>query len=85
MHRKITQQLSKINQNCGNPQGVQKHPSTRLLKCIIADAAYNKTNKYQLDFIQAFIQSEVTKKMIIILDKEYERFCQKLAKHFENL
>ena len=36
--------------------------STRLLKCIIADAAYNKTYKYQLDFIQAFIQSEATKK-----------------------
>lgn len=29
--------------------------STRLLKCIIVDAAYNKTHIYQLDFIQAFI------------------------------
>ena len=56
--------------------------STRLLKCIIADVAYNKTHIYQLDFIQAFIQSEATKRMFIILDKEYEHFCPKLAKHF---
>ena len=56
--------------------------STRLLKCIIVDAAYNKTHIYQLDFIQAFIQSEATKRMFIILDKEYENFCPKLAKYF---
>ena len=29
--------------------------STRLLKCLIADAAQNKLTIYQLDFIQAFI------------------------------
>ena len=57
-------------------------PATRLLKCIIADAAYNKTHIYQLEFIQAFIQSEATKWMLIILDREYEHFCPKLAKHF---
>ena len=57
--------------------------STRLLQCIIADAAYKKTHiLYQLDFIQAFNQSEATKRMFIILDREYEHFCPKLAKHF---
>ena len=56
--------------------------STRLLKCLIANAAYNKTQVYQLDFIQAFIQSDAKKRMFIILDKEYETFCPKLSKHF---
>ena len=37
---------------------------------------------YQLDFIQAFIQSDVKKRMFVLLDKEYEQFCPKLAKHF---
>ena len=55
--------------------------STRLLKCFIADAALNRTKIYQLDFIQAFIQSDVQKRIFVILDKEYEKFCPKLAKH----
>ena len=37
---------------------------------------------YQLDFIQAFIQSEATKRMFIILHREYEHFCPKLPRHF---
>ena len=49
---------------------------------IIADAAYNKTRVYQLDFIQVFIQSEAKKRMFIILDKEYKTFCPKLSEHF---
>ena len=55
--------------------------STRLLKCFIADAARNKTIIYQLDFIQAFIQSETKRRMFVILDKEYEQFCPKLEGH----
>ena len=55
--------------------------STRLLKCLIADAAQNRTAVYQLDFIQAFIQSETKKRMFVLLDKEYENFCPKLAGH----
>ena len=39
--------------------------STRLLKCFIADAIRNKSKTYQLDFIQAFIQSKATKRMFI--------------------
>ena len=46
--------------------------STRLLKCVIADVAYNRTIVYQLDFIQAFIQSETKKRMFVPLDKEYD-------------
>ncbi len=49
--------------------------SSRLLRCFIADATRNKATIYQLDFIQAFIQSEMKKRMFVILDKEYEQFC----------
>ena len=55
--------------------------STRLLKYFIVDAALNKAIICQLDFIQAFIQSDVQKRIFVILDKEYEKFCPKLAKH----
>ena len=56
--------------------------STRLLKCFIADAAKNSSKIYQLDFIQAFIQSKATKRMFVILDKELSHFCPKLVQHF---
>ena len=56
--------------------------STRLLKCFIVDAAKNTSKIYQLDFIQAFIQSKATKRMFVILDKEYSLFCPKLAQLF---
>ena len=56
--------------------------STRLLKCLISDAAYNKTQVYQLEFIQAFIQSDAKKRMFILLDKEYETFYPKLSEYF---
>ena len=56
--------------------------STRLLKCFIADAIRNKSKIFQLDFIQAFIQSKATKRMFVILDKEFSHFCPKLSKHF---
>ena len=65
----------------GNNNSWSPTASTRLLKCLIADAAYNRTPIYQLDFIQAFIQSEAKKRMFVILDREYEHFCPKLAEH----
>ena len=70
-------QIKDANSNSWSPTA-----STRLLKCLIADAARNKTTIYQLDFIQAFIQSEAKRRMFVILDKEYEQFCPKLAGHF---
>ena len=51
--------------------------SVRLLKCFLADAIANHTKIYQLDFIQAFIQSETKKRIFVILDKEFEMFCPK--------
>ena len=54
----------------GNNNSWSPTASTRLLKCLIADAAYNRTPIYQLDFIQAFIQSEAKKRMFVILDRE---------------
>ena len=56
--------------------------STRLLKCFIADATKNTSKIYQLDFIQASIQSKATKRMFVILDKEFSHLCPKLAQHF---
>ena len=56
--------------------------SVRLLKCFLADAIQNKAIIYQLDFIQAFIQSPTKKRIFVILDKEYETFCPQLAEHF---
>ena len=38
---------------------------------------------YQLDFIQAFIQSETKKRIFVILDKELETFCPLLKEHFD--
>ena len=55
--------------------------STRILKCFIADAIANHAIIYQLDFIQAFIQSPTKKRMFVILDKEYKQFCSKLVQH----
>ena len=55
--------------------------STRLLKCFMADAISNGTKIYQLDFIQAFIQSEARKRIFVILDKEYKTFCPSLTNH----
>ena len=66
----------------GNNNSWSPTASTRLLKCLIADAAYNRTSIYQLDFIQAFIQSEAKKRMFVILQREYEYFCPKLAEDF---
>ena len=59
--------------------------SVRLLKCFLADAIYNKSPIYQMDFIQAFIQSPTKKRIFIILDKEYETFCPQLAQHLGRL
>ena len=42
--------------------------SSRILRCFIADTISHKAIIYQLDFIQAFIQSEMKKKMFVILD-----------------
>ena len=70
-------QIKDANSNSWSPTA-----STRLLKCLIADAARNKTIIYQLDFFHAFIQSEAKRRMFVIFDKEYEQFCPKLAVHF---
>ena len=56
--------------------------SVWLLKCFLADAIQNQAIIYQLDFIQAFIQSPTKKRIVVILDKEYEMFCPQLAEHF---
>ena len=55
--------------------------SIRLLKCFLADAARLDATIYQLDFIQAFIQTKTTRRIFVILDKQYEKFCPKLAQH----
>ena len=54
----------------------------RLLKRFIADAIHNGCKIYQLDFIQAFIQSDTTKRMFVTLDKDYKIFCPELTAHF---
>ena len=51
-------QIKDANSNSWSPTA-----STRLLKCLITDATQNKSTVYQLDFIQAFIQSETKKRM----------------------
>ncbi len=53
-------------------------PTARLLRCLIAHAAQNRTVVYQLDVIQAFIQSETKKRMFVLLDKEYAFFVTSL-------
>gem|GEM_PF-2876143 len=55
--------------------------SVRLLKCFLADAIRYGAIIYQLDFIQAFIQSPTNKRIFVILDKEYETFCPQLSEH----
>ena len=56
--------------------------SVCLLKCFLADAIANQTKIFQLDFIQAFIQSETKKRIFVTLDKEFETFCPQLKEHF---
>ena len=55
---------------------------SRLINCLIADTAKNRVYVYQMDFIQALIQSEAKRRMFVILDKEYGHYCPKLAGHF---
>ena len=59
----------------GNNKSWSPTASIRLLKCLIADAAFDKALVYQLDFIRAFIQSEAKKRTFVILDREYEFFA----------
>ena len=56
--------------------------SVHLLKCFLADAITNGAVIYQLDFIQAIIQSPTKKRIFLILDEEYETLCPQLAEHF---
>ena len=56
--------------------------SSRLLKCFMADAIANNSIIHQLDFIQAFIQSDTKKRIFVLLDQEYETFCPRLKEHF---
>ena len=44
--------------------------SSRLLRCFIADEIKNYAQIYQLDFMKAFIQFDIKKKMFVILDNE---------------
>ena len=53
-----------------------------LLKCFLADAIVNQTKIFQLDFIQAFIQSKIKKRIFVTLDKELETFCPQVKEHF---
>ncbi len=55
--------------------------STQLLTCFLADAIRNRSKIYQLDFIQAFIQSDTKRHIFHILDKVYATFCPKLSNH----
>ena len=70
-------QIKDANSNSWSPTA-----SSRLLKCLIADATKNRVYVYHLDFIQTFIQSKAKRRMFVILDKEYGHFCPKLAGHF---
>ena len=58
--------------------------SVRLLKCFLADAdaIANQTKIFQLDFIQAFIQSETKNRIFVTLDKEFKTFCPQIKEHF---
>ena len=56
--------------------------SSRLLKCFMADAIANNSIIHQLDFIQAFIQSNTKKRIFVLLDQEYKTFCPKSKEHF---
>ena len=60
----------------GNNNSWSPTASFRLLKCLIADAAYNKTQVYQLDFIQAFIQSDAKRECSLYLIKNMKLFVQ---------
>ena len=48
----------------------------------MADAIANKSIIHQLDFIQAFIQSNTKKRIFVLLDQEYETFFPRLKEHF---
>ena len=68
-------------QERGNINTWSPTSSSRLLKRFIADATYTKSKIYQLDFIQAFIQSETKRRIFVTLDKEYKIFCPELYEH----
>ena len=55
--------------------------SVSLLKCFLADAIRNSATVYQLNFIQAFIQSDTKKMIFVILDKECAMFCPHLEEN----
>ena len=65
-----------------NPIHGHQLPHRDYSDVFIADAIKNKTQIFQLDFIQAFIQSDLKNRMFVILDKEYEQFCPIFKKHF---
>ena len=69
----------------GNNNSWSSTASTRLLKYLNTDVAYGKALVYQLNFKQAFIQSEAKKKMFIIHNKEYGLIYPKLANIFGDL
>ena len=59
----------------GNNKSWTPTASTRLLKCLIADAAFNKAVVYQLDFIQAFIQSRLRRECLSSLIENMKFFA----------
>ena len=55
--------------------------SVRLLKRFLADAIKHGATIYQLDFIQAFIQTDTQRRIFVTLDKEYKIFSPQLSQH----
>ena len=46
----------------------------RLLKLFLADTIKHGAIIFELDFIQAFIQTDMQRRIFVILDKEYKLF-----------
>ena len=55
--------------------------SIRLLKCFLADAIKHGSTIYQLDFIQALIQTDTQRRIFVTLDREYKTFSPQLSEH----
>ena len=55
---------------------------SRLFKRFLADAVHKGQMVYQLGFIKAYIQSDTTIRIFLILDRVYKMFCPELGHHF---
>ena len=56
--------------------------SMRTLKYFLADAAKHKTRVHQLDFIGAFLQTKVKKRVFVKLDMRYADYFPEYAQYF---